>query len=247
MTFFEMDSSMTNRQFITIRLKNSPGSIDLEVPSEEPLRSFYPDILKIVGQPAFVHEKSVRFSLTTEENIPLDSSKTLSEMGIDNFQTLYLTISEDIQHKEDRIDNIGTTIPKANPELPVGLKGIMPQSLWAQISLSINKPSLVSSLGLIFELGVSPTLIGRYSKGYPPDIDLTEIDINKTTSVRHAEIIFIEEKYFIIAIDEKNDTFLNNIKLKPNEKFAINDGDTILFGLDGVKLVFCLPPSSQSH
>jgi len=184
----------------------------------------------------------LRYFLTTEENTHISADKSLIETGVENFQTLYLMASEVTESKKDEGENdVGSTNLEAYPELPLGLQGTILPSLWAQLSFSIRKPSLISTVGLIFELGVPPISIGLQSKDYHPTIDLTDLNINKVISINHAEINFSDGEFSLMTLTTTNDTFLNSIKLRPNEELVLKNGDTILFGQGGVKLVFYLP------
>ena len=240
---------MPNRQFVRICPVNSVEGVDLEVPAEEPIRSILPDLLKVMDQPFSLNKKRLHYSLKTEEDELLSEEKTLSEAGIENFQTLWLTVLEDKAEGEEVSDSEKTSVMKKDTptdgkglpkaELPRGLQGVMSPMLWSQ--LPIENPSLVSPSGLIFELGDPPILIGRYSKDCSPSIDLTELDSGSVSSRRHAEISVAKGKYIIKALKTTNGSFVNGVKLNPEETIALKDGDSIMFGLGGLKLIFCLP------
>jgi hypothetical protein len=240
---------MPNRLFIRICPVNSVESADLEVPADEPVLSILPDLLKVLDQPISVNKKHLHYSLRTEEDELLIEEKTLAEAGIENFQTLWLTIIADksgneVVNDSEETKNVNRdtlindkVIPAV--ELPKGLRGIMSPSLWSQ--LPIEKPSLVSPSGLIFDLGDPPILIGRYSKDCSPSIDLTELDCGAVSSRKHVEISGGDDKFTLKALKTTNGTFLNGVKLNPEETIPLKDGDSIMFGIGGVRLIFCLP------
>ena len=241
---------MSNRLFVKICPVNSVEAIDLELPADESIHKILPDLLKVMDQPSLLNGKPLRYALKTEEDELLVEQKTLAEAGIEDFQKLWLTILVDKTNGEKNADSQKNIVmPRTSsldakgaqiqPELPRGLRGIMSAALWSQ--LPIENPSLVSSSGLIFELGDPPIVIGRYSKDCSPTIDLTELDTEAISSRPHVEINVHGEKYVLRALKTKNGTFVNNIKLDPNGTVMLKDGDTIMFGIDGVKLVFCMP------
>jgi hypothetical protein len=186
---------MPDRQFVIICPPYSIEGVDLEVPAGEPIHSFLPDLLKVMDLPSAMNGKQLHYALRTEEEELLDESRSLKDAGIENFQTLWLATvtdkaddgsnnSEAIIHEDKNPPHIKES--PAPSKLPNGLQGEMSPLFWSQ--LPIEHPSLVSSTGIIFELGLPPITIGRFSKDFNPSIDLTELDRNMISSRRHAEI-----------------------------------------------------------
>lgn len=85
----------------------------------------------------------------------------------------------------------------------------------------------------------SETLVGRRDPvtGIHPDVDLTTVDTQRSTSRRHAKIYRRNEKYFVSEeIGTMNGTFVNGDRIETGVPKEVHDGDEVQFGL--VKLVF---------
>ncbi len=86
----------------------------------------------------------------------------------------------------------------------------------------------------VFPLSLKRNLIGRYDPtiGICPDLDISMFDPQKTVSRKHAVILridgnsFLEEEMGVI-----NGTYLNGEKLESGQRYPVNDGDRIHFGL----------------
>ena len=81
-------------------------------------------------------------------------------------------------------------------------------------------------------------LIGRYDPvtELKPDVDLTDIDLKRSVSRRHARILKTENGYVLIEeVGALNGTFVNGTKLVAGQAEPIADGDNL--GLGMVKLV----------
>jgi hypothetical protein len=93
---------------------------------------------------------------------------------------------------------------------------------------------------VVFHLSVgSETSIGRRDPvtGIDPDVDLTPIDVHRSTSRAHARIYHRGRKFFLREeIGTSNGTFLNETRLQTGVPLEMVDGDQVRFGL--VKLVF---------
>jgi len=240
---------MTARQFVSICPVNSTESIDLEVPLNEPIKTLLPDLLKVLEQPLSLGGKALDYSLKTEDDEVIDENFTFADAKIENFQRLWLIFSKNVirQDEDGNVKTatiIGSQISSVDglqvlPEPPRGLQGLMSPLLWVQ--LPIEKPSLVSPSGLIFELGDKPMLIGRSSNNSKPDIDLSELDPELISSREHATIELTDNKAILKTLKPPNGTFVNGVLLDSGDTCDLKDGDAIQFGVTGVKLVFCLP------
>ncbi len=102
----------------------------------------------------------------------------------------------------------------------------------------IESPNLLRSVdfpNIVFYLKENEVnLIGRkdpVTEIYP-NIDLSNLDPNKSVSRRHAKIFFKEGKFYVQEeIGTHNGTFLNGEKLDKGKGYEINIGDRIQFGL----------------
>jgi CRP-like cAMP-binding protein len=93
--------------------------------------------------------------------------------------------------------------------------------------------------GYAYPINEEGTLIGRYDPvtELNPDVDLTEIDLKRSVSRRHARIIREGEEFALIEeIGALNGTFVNGTKLVAGQPHPISDGDQLGVGM--VKLVF---------
>lgn len=85
----------------------------------------------------------------------------------------------------------------------------------------------------------SETTIGRQDPvtGIHPDVDLTEVDTQRSTSRRHAKIYRRGNKFFLTEeIGTTNGTFINGARIETGVPFEISPGDEVQFGL--VKMKF---------
>ncbi len=90
-----------------------------------------------------------------------------------------------------------------------------------------------------FALSPTETLIGRYDPvtDLRPDVDLTQVDIKRSVSRRHARIVRTADGHVITEeVGALNGTFVNGEKLVTGKPRLLADGDRI--GLGMVKLVF---------
>ena len=83
------------------------------------------------------------------------------------------------------------------------------------------------------------TLIGRFDPvtEQRPDVDLTEADLKRSVSRRHAKLLATDDGFVLVEeVGTLNGTFLNGERLVTGEPRAIADGDQLGFGM--VKMVF---------
>ncbi len=78
--------------------------------------------------------------------------------------------------------------------------------------------------------------IGRRAAGVVPDLDLTDIDPDKTLSRRHARITRTAAGYLLREEEGRNGTFVNGDRLTAGQQVKLEEGDRVRFGL--VELVF---------
>jgi CRP-like cAMP-binding protein len=93
--------------------------------------------------------------------------------------------------------------------------------------------------GTTFGVQAPETLIGRFDPvtEQMPDIDLTQVDLKRSVSRRHARLLRTDEGFVLTEeIGALNGTFVNNTKLVTGRAHPVNDGDRVSIGM--VKLVF---------
>ncbi len=91
----------------------------------------------------------------------------------------------------------------------------------------------------LFPIITDIALIGRYDPvtGTRPEIDLTQVDINRSVSRRHARIVLQDGAFQISEeVGALNGTFVNSQRLTSGKPASIKDGDRV--GLGMVSLVF---------
>ena len=222
---------MPSHHLITIQSPHSKCEKDLEVPSNEPIQAYLPDLIKVLRWPEFPPDEHTSYFLSSEHLQALEETKSLADLGIENFEVLTLARKSELGSEKSK-DSTSSREPETI-DIP------LPLPLWQRIP--VEKPSLVSLHGVIYELGSPPLQIGRKSGASQPDIDLNEVDIKMRSSRRHAEVIKEGKDYLLHAFATKNGTFINGAELPPGEKRVLKNGDQILFGFRGVELVFRMP------
>jgi pSer/pThr/pTyr-binding forkhead associated (FHA) protein len=105
-------------------------------------------------------------------------------------------------------------------------------------SIEIPKPSLVSKAGYIFELDSPPIAIGRASRDFKPDLDLSELDPEFASSRRHCRIDAGRDGLTITALRTTNSTYVNGSELAAGAAHTLRNGDVIQFGFEGVELTY---------
>ncbi|HEX6852356.1 MAG TPA: cyclic nucleotide-binding domain-containing protein [Candidatus Polarisedimenticolaceae bacterium] len=97
----------------------------------------------------------------------------------------------------------------------------------------------VEGEGIVFPLTGDDTLIGRYDPvtELKPDIDLTQVDLKRSVSRRHARVLRAGEGFVLTEeVGALNGTFVNGTKLVTGRPHPIREGDKL--GLGMVKVVF---------
>lgn len=78
------------------------------------------------------------------------------------------------------------------------------------------------------------TTVGRIDPvtGINPDVDLTPVDVKRSTSRRHARIRREDDGTYSVVEDvgTMNGTFVNGVRLAAGRSFPIKPGDTVTFG-----------------
>ena len=86
------------------------------------------------------------------------------------------------------------------------------------------------------------TLVGRSDPvtGITPDVDLTPLDPQRSTSRRHAKLYQMSDTYYVMEeIGVMNGTYVNGNRVATGVPIAVQNGDVLKFGL--VSLTFHSP------
>lgn len=105
---------------------------------------------------------------------------------------------------------------------------------------SIGIASLLAETGKSFALTDGMVVLGRNSatKNIQNDIDLSELDVKKIISRRHAMIKHQNNEYILSDLGSRNGTFINGQRLSHSQSHTLTSGDVIEFGSGGLKLTF---------
>ncbi|MGH9460342.1 MAG: cyclic nucleotide-binding domain-containing protein [Vicinamibacteria bacterium] len=90
---------------------------------------------------------------------------------------------------------------------------------------------IAKNSGKMYHVYKDEVLLGRYDSvtGHRPEVDLTEEDINRNVSRRHARLLHKEGAYYVAEeIGSMNGTYLNGKKLTTGVLTPIQDGDELL-------------------
>ena len=93
-----------------------------------------------------------------------------------------------------------------------------------------------------FPITTGAAVIGRYDPvtGTRPEIDLTQVDINRSVSRRHAKIVFQDGTFLLSEeVGALNGTHINSERLTPGQQSPLASGDKVAFGM--VSLIFKAP------
>jgi hypothetical protein len=252
---------MSTRKIISFSAADGSELVDVELPGDIPLRELMPDLLKTLFQDAETREIA-KFVLLNEEGEPLDLKKTLEKNEIRNSETISI-------ETETLLPTLPSTTPKHRSHLnnqrkqaalPDQEPSIKPVSEVAKDrrgqlhkagkqEFKVEHPCLLfdhEDQAYIFILGNPLSSIGRPKGNYKPDIDLSEIDIDRISSRPHAEIEKKDSSYILRALKTTNEMFVNGAEMDFNETRVLEDNDVLQFGFQGVKLVFRLPKPSKN-
>ncbi|HEY1252152.1 MAG TPA: cyclic nucleotide-binding domain-containing protein [Thermoanaerobaculia bacterium] len=89
------------------------------------------------------------------------------------------------------------------------------------------------------------TLVGRSDPvtGITPDVDLTPLDAQRSTSRRHAKLYQMSDTYYVMEeIGVMNGTYVNGNRVATGVPIAVQNGDVLKFGL--VSLTFHSPEAA---
>jgi len=103
-------------------------------------------------------------------------------------------------------------------------------------------PSFFAENGGSFPLNSEKSVIGRNSstKNIMNEIDLTNLDIKKIISRRHAMVQRKDDRFLLYDLNSRNGTFVNGERISSREPHALKPGDVVEFGSGGVRLIFNL-------
>jgi len=112
-------------------------------------------------------------------------------------------------------------------------------NLIVEIDTNQYKGYLIAEDGYRYKLREN-TIIGRLTEETHVDIDISNLDINKVVSRKHAIISRVERNFYIKDNRSKNGVFVNGEKVPDGQSLALQNGDLVRFGSinKGVELKF---------
>jgi uncharacterized ubiquitin-like protein YukD len=246
---YRISKSWGHRRFVTLRTEHGHEEVDLEMPGDQPIGGWMPDLIKVLNWPTMDADRPLDYRLRTDTGKILSDDETLIDVGIENSDVLWIVLVEP-EAKAEEADRSGQEkhlqkmdqkpnsdfMSVESDQLPVRKGDTL--SAPREARLTITEPSLVSASGCVFVLGTPPITIGRRSRGYQPEIDLTELDEEYASSRRHATILKEGERWVLLVRETTNGTFVNGGGFSPGERYILKDGDVIQFGFEGVELKF---------
>jgi hypothetical protein len=129
---------------------------------------------------------------------------------------------------------LGRRIPEEEAERPAPRRVAPERNLCRLISSDSKSEFFLNREG--------DTLVGRSDPvtGITPDVDLTPLDPQRSTSRRHAKLYQMGGNFYIMEeIGVMNGTFVNDNRVATGTPVPIQNGDTLKFGL--VALTFQSP------
>jgi serine/threonine protein kinase len=150
-------------------------------------------------------------------------------------QVILKTLAKKRSDRYDKVTSLVKAFNKAWRSDPAEQESISSTTLEAT-----QLATLVAENGKAFPLASEVTVLGRNSatRNIFNDIDLTELDVKKIISRRHASIRRDNADFVLYDLDSRNGTFLNGKRLQASEPHTLAPGDVIEFGSGGVKLTF---------
>jgi len=150
-------------------------------------------------------------------------------------QVLLKTLSKERSDRYDTVTNLVKAFQQACKSDVNRTTGSTPI-----VKIGAGVASFLADNGKSIHLGTGKTVLGRNSsaKNIHNDIDLTEFDVKKIISRRHALVQYQNGEFILYDLDSRNGTFVNDKKISPREPYILQSGDIVEFGAGGAKLVF---------
>lgn len=122
------------------------------------------------------------------------------------------------------------SVASARVAVPTQLQQLSARLLHTQTNTTIELPA---NLNLIH--------IGKPNDRIPPDIDVSNLPDADVVSRLHADLRIEGGTYFLEDVGSTNGTYVNNLPLRPGDRYRLRPGDRISLGKgDKVSFVFQL-------
>ena len=192
---------------------------------------FFGEMSILEGMPRTIAAEAVEDSELIEIN-----SMTFDKMIKGNIEIairMLRKLSLRLRDAERRVEELQLAGAVAVLPRPAATPALRPASVESGVRLEAEGEARA------FALGDGDTLLGRYDPvtDQRPDIDLTDIDLKRSVSRRHARIVRNPDGYFVMEeVGALNGTFVNGQKLITGRPHPLVEGDRLSLGM--VKLVF---------
>jgi hypothetical protein len=156
------------------------------------------------------------------------------DLSVEVEQVLLKALAKKRSDRHDNIASLVKAFKKAwNPKQE-------PSGISSTTMESVQIATLLAENGKSFPLAEELTVLGRNSatKGIENDIDLSELDIKKIISRRHAKIQRENNEFILYDLESRNGTFINGKRMSAAQPHTLVSGDVIEFGSGGTKLTF---------
>jgi CRP/FNR family cyclic AMP-dependent transcriptional regulator len=193
---------------------------------------FFGEMSILEGLPRTISAEAVEDAELIEIN-----SMTFDKMIKGNIEIairMLRKLSIRLRETERRLEGLQADGRSAAPARPASVVKVKPAG-----STGTGTRFEVDGDGTTFSVQAQETLIGRFDPvtEQMPDIDLTQVDLKRSVSRRHARLVRTDDGFVLTEeIGALNGTFVNSTKLVTGRAHAVNDGDRVSIGM--VKLVF---------
>ena len=194
---------------------------------------FFGEMSILEGLPRTISAEAVEDSELIEINsMTFDKMiKGNIEIAIRMLRKLSIRLRESEQ-KIEALQSIGATAASVpRPSVPARPKVVSATGEGPRLQVEEEEVS--------FPPAPEETLIGRFDPvtEQRPDVDLTQVDLKRSVSRRHARIYRTDDGWFVMEeVGALNGTFVNSEKLVTGRACALQDGDRVGVGM--VKMVF---------
>jgi CRP-like cAMP-binding protein len=193
---------------------------------------FFGEMSILEGLPRTISAEAVEDAELIEIN-----SMTFDKMIKGNIEIairMLRKLSIRLRETERRLEGLQADGRSAAPSRPASV--VKPKSAG---SAGTGTRLEVDEDGTTFGVQEPETLIGRFDPvtEQMPDIDLTQVDLKRSVSRRHARLVRTDAGFVLTEeVGALNGTFVNSTKLVTGRAHPVNDGDRVSIGM--VKLVF---------
>lgn len=150
-------------------------------------------------------------------------------------QVLLKTLAKERRDRYDTVTNLVKAFQQACKADINRTTGSTPT-----IKIGSGVASLLTENGQAIHLGSGKVVLGRNSvtKNIQNDIDVTEFDVKKIASRRHAMVQHQTGKFLLYDLNSRNGTFVNGNRISAREPYTLQSGDIVELGSGGAKFVF---------